>query len=300
MPNRGWKRLFLQTERLTGEGNYPIEAYSEFMPPPRLGLSSYMRRNTGFFNEKDPWGWPVTEYEEAFQLVPGLQSVAQQILGALVRLARGEPTHGISRSNLSGNRYWPQELAQHARSLAHERFVAILPLALSRTQDDKGRVRWTLFGGSEQGPARAFWRGFYTAPRREVPEECGIGFFQKLLNEAYGERIEVPGALHRAGFRILFRNEAHVDEPRPPWTFPYLWAAGQPLDGVKYLWTFLPFGELPDAAVSRQLAILGSAGLRASGAGTSPRSPDPVASLRRAPRGPARTARSPVGLDARA
>lgn len=247
MPNRGWKRLFLQTERFTGEGKYPIAAYSEFMPPPRLGLSPYMRRNTGFFDEEDPWGWPVTEYEEAFQLVPGLQSVAQQILGALVRVARGEPAHGISRNNLIGNLYWPEELAQHAGSLAHERFVAILPLALSRTQDDKGRVRWTLFGGSEQGPARSFWKGFFTAPRREVPEDCGMGFFQKLLSEAYGEQTDIPGALHRVGFRILFRNGAPADEPRPTWTSPYLWAAGQPLDGVKYLLTFLPFGELPAA-----------------------------------------------------
>ena len=33
-------------------------------------------------------------------------------------------------------------------------------------KDDKGRLRWTLFGSSEQGPARPFWRGFFTAPRR--------------------------------------------------------------------------------------------------------------------------------------
>jgi hypothetical protein len=206
-----------------------------------------MRRNSGFFNEGDPWGWPVTEYEEAFQLVPGLQSVAQQILGALVHLARGEPAHSISRHKLTENPYWPAELAQHAGSLAHERFVAILPLALSRTQDDKGRVRWTLFGGSEQGPARAFWKGFFTAPKREVPEECGLGFFQKLLGEAYGEPIENSSALQRAGFRILCWNEAPADEPRPTWTSSYLWTAGQPLDGVKYLLTFLPFGELPAA-----------------------------------------------------
>lgn len=252
MTIRGWKRLFVEADRFAGEGGYPIEAYSEFMPPPRLGCCPYTRRNTGFFAEEDPWGWPVTEYEEAFQLVPGLQSVAQQIMGTLMHLARGEPAHGISRNKLIDNPYWPEELAQRAGSLAHERFVLILPLALSRTQDDKGRVRWTLFGGSDQGPARAFWKGFFTAPRREVPQEQALNFFQRLISETYGQPIEDPGGLYRAGFRILFQDDVQPvagaqKDPRPAWTLSYLWTTGQSLDGVKYLLTFVPFGDLPAA-----------------------------------------------------
>ena len=80
--------------------------------------------------------------------------------------------------------------------------MLLLPLALSKTQDDKGRVRWTLFGGSEQGPAKAFWKGFYTAPRREVPREWSEGFIRRLLAAAYGEKPEALADLRKAGFRV--------------------------------------------------------------------------------------------------
>ena len=46
----------------------------------------------------------------------------------------------------------------------------LLPLALSQTHDDKARVTWTVYGASEQGPARPFWNSFYTAPGVELPE----------------------------------------------------------------------------------------------------------------------------------
>ena len=79
------------------------------------------------------------------------------------------------------NPYWPPELAAHAGKLPHEHYVVLLPLALSRTQDDKGRVRWTFFGSSEQGPSWAFWKGFHSGPTEELPEERGIDFFRRLL-----------------------------------------------------------------------------------------------------------------------
>ncbi len=114
MNQDGWKRLIADAGGFAGEGNCPIPAYSEYMPAPQIGLSLYSRRGTSFFAKDDPWGWPVTEYEEAFQLGPGLQSIANQIMIALVRLARGEPAHGIARANLIGNPYWPRELADRA------------------------------------------------------------------------------------------------------------------------------------------------------------------------------------------
>src|SRR5207245_261141 len=103
----------------------------------------------------------------------------------------------------AGNPYWPPELAQSAGALAHERYVVLLPLALSRTQDDKGRVRWTFFGGSEQGPARTFWRGFFAAPGRELPASEAIGFFQRLLAAAYPETRGADADLLGVGFRIF-------------------------------------------------------------------------------------------------
>ena len=87
--------------------------------------------------------------------------------------------------------------------MPHERYVVFLPLALSQTQDDKGRVRWTFFGSSEQGPDRAFWKSFYRAPGREHPPEYAVDFIRRLLHAAYGETPERLADLRRAGFRIL-------------------------------------------------------------------------------------------------
>jgi hypothetical protein len=222
------------------------------MPAPRLGPKPYGRGDLSLFPDKDPWGWNVSEYEEAFQLRPGLECLAKQFVGAMVHLGRGEPAHGISRGKLADNPYWPAALAQRAGSLPHERYVVLMPLALSRTQDDKGRLRWTFFGGSEQGPARAFWKGFYSAPGREIAEDEVLGFIRRLLAAAYGEPAKNLVDLRRAGFRILPRKEGSPtsswrEGPLPQWTAPFLWTPRQSPKSVKYLLTFRPFGELPEA-----------------------------------------------------
>ena len=188
MPRQGWKQLFSGWPPRNGKLRYPITAYSEFMPPPRLGLKAYGWHDPLLFRDDDPWGWHVTEYEAAFELEPGLKSLAHHLLLAFERLGHCEPTHGFARPKLKGNPYWPQEL-QEAGAPGHERYVILLSLALSRTQDDKGRVRWTLLGGSEQGPSRAFWKSFYTDPEHELPAEQGLGFLRALLADAYGEPV---------------------------------------------------------------------------------------------------------------
>ena len=163
-PRPGWQGLFEPAAEPPG----PIAAYSEFMPPPRV--ARLRGDDPSPFAEGDPWGWHVTEREEAFELRPGLEQVAAQVVGALARLGRGEPAHGIARAKLVDNPYWPPELAARggdARARAVRR--ACCRWRSRSTQDDKGRVRWTLFGGSEQGPARAFWRGFFDGPGRERP-----------------------------------------------------------------------------------------------------------------------------------
>ena len=110
-----------------------------------------------------------------------------------------------------------------------------MPLALSRTQDDKGRVRWTFFGGSEQGPAKAFWRSFYTAPGHEVPEEQALDFFRRLLSSAYGEPSEKLADLRQSGFRILTSEQcqSNIFSPWsegtiPSWAYRYLWSKDDP------------------------------------------------------------------------
>ena len=63
-------------------------------------------------------------------------------------------------------------------------YVLLLPVALSITQDFMAHLRWTVFGNSEQGPARAFWKSFWTAPDAEMPAEQALDFFRTLLGRA--------------------------------------------------------------------------------------------------------------------
>lgn len=258
MPTSGWKRLLGGVPWFRGQDSYPLAAYSEFMPPPRLALKPYPHAEPEpypFF-AGDPFGWQVTEYEEALELRPGLEQVASQVLTALAHLGNGQPAHGIARGKLHDNPCWPPELAKKAGSLPHERYVVLMPLALARTQDDKGRLRWTVFGGSQQGPARPFFRSFFTAPRQERPAEEGLDFFRRLLAAAYGERVEELTDLRRAGFRIFPDSKStgyRAEGPWPNWMNDLLWghsSSRQSLRGVRYLLTFTPFALLP-ASVRR-------------------------------------------------
>lgn len=244
MSLRGWEAL-VETCSMSGEGQYPIAAYSEFMPPVRIGCRPYHGEGDGFFLKDNPLGFPVTEYEEAFELRPGLENIAHQVLGALQHLVRGEPAERLSKNKLTDNPYWPPELARQGGAPRHERFVVILPLALSLTQDDKGRRRWTFFGGSEQGPFRPFWKSFFTSPGSEIPPERAMGLVRTLLNAAYGEPLEERTDLLRAGFRIFAGDGDPQRALRPAWTSAFLWTPEMSLRGVKYLLNFEPFGSLP-------------------------------------------------------
>ena len=250
MARKGWKQLLAGTSWYCRSKRFPILAYSEFMPPPRLGRKPYGSHDPTLFKPSDPFGWNVTEYEETMELRPGLQFLATQLVHVVEHLGLGRPAHGISRPKLEGNPYWPEELAVHAGRLPHERYVVIAPLALSRTQDDKGRVRWTLFGGSEHGPATAFWKGFFTEPGQEMATDAALGFFRRLLATAYGDcRPSNCTICTRPAFascrdwttpRCPTRNE-----DLPSWTERYLLADGARLSRVRYLLTFRPFGSLP-------------------------------------------------------
>jgi len=247
---QGWHKLLTGYPWFSGEGNYPIAAYSEFMPPPRVGRKPYGSIDHGLYCGDDPFGWLVSEYEEALEIQPGLEMIAKELVHVLHHLGRGEPAHGIARKKLDGNPYWPADLAASGAP-PHERYVLLFPLALSKTQDDKGRVRWTLFGGSEQGPAKAFWRSFLSAPRREAPREWSEGFIRRLLAAAYDQKPEELVNLRKAGFRVFTDPQAALlpswkEEPIPQWTEPYRWEKGS-LRGVRYLLTFCPWEFLPAA-----------------------------------------------------
>jgi hypothetical protein len=249
MARQGWKRLLAGMSQFRSPGRFPLEAYSEFMPPPRLGRKPYGDQDPILFDEDDPLGWHVSEYEEVMELRPGLEHLAGQLVHAMEHLGCGRPAHGIARAKLEGNPYWPSDLAEHAGRLPHEHYVVIAPLALSRTQDDKGRVRWTLFGGSEHGPARAFWKGFFTEPGCEVAAEAGLGFLRRLLAAVYHESADALKDLRKVGFRILpgigdSSLPYPQDEELPSWTKPYCLTDEKRLRGVRYLLTFRPFDSL--------------------------------------------------------
>src|SRR5512136_1562470 len=120
MTVHGWKRLIADGNFCWGEGEYSIPAYSEFMPAPKLLRKPYGEIIAPAFAEEDPWGWPVSEYEEAFELRPGLEHIAREILESLLKLGEGQSAHGLSRKKLENNPYWPVELADHAGMLKHE------------------------------------------------------------------------------------------------------------------------------------------------------------------------------------
>ena len=217
--NRGWRALTDSASWYRRAGRYPIPAYSEFMPPPRLGRKPCGEIDETLFARDDPFGWRVSAHEEEHELRPGLQHIAGELLHVVERLGRGDPAHGIAHNELRNNPFWPDELQQPGAP-PHERFVLILPLALSRTQDDKGRIRWTLFGGSEEGPARPFWRG--------ASDEA---FVDRLLHEAYHDRD---------GLRVF------DDSPElPKWAARRRWRVGDSLRGVRYVLTFEAFAKLP-------------------------------------------------------
>ena len=181
---KGWQKLLTGYPWLNVDGSYPLTAYSEYMPPPKLGRKPLGRVDYGLFPENDPYGWLITEMEEEYELRPGIEHVGRQIMSGLMRLGKGlteHVIHGHGGLNLKDNPYWPPELALRAGTLDQERYVALLPLMLSRTQDDKGRITWTLFGNSIHGPDQAFWKSFYTSPGEEAPVHESVAFFTQPL-----------------------------------------------------------------------------------------------------------------------
>ncbi len=258
---KGWEKLIEGFPWFAGAGQYPIPAYSEFMPSPRLGFSLYGEFDPSVFSREDPYGWLISEMEEECELKAGLENIANQVLGQLVKLGSGQPAPHIAGHrgrNLQDNPYWPPELAARAGSLYHEHYVIFLPLALSKTQDDLGRVRWTFFGNSEQGPERAFWKGFYSAPGEELSEQESLSFLLRLLTGVYDEKVDNLAQLARIGFCILpsEKNDRFPywnEELLPSWTRPLLMQERPALDQIRYLLTFRAFSQLPALVKERYL-----------------------------------------------
>jgi len=259
----GWGKLVTGYPWFAGENKYPIQAYSEFMPPLKTGISPINGSIYPWvFSESDMFGWRVLEVEEEYQLRPGMEMIAGQIFKDIILLRNGmlpKQLTGHDQKNINDNLFWSEELASAVGSLKHERYVTFLPFSLSKTKDDKGRIRWTLFGASEQGPEKAFWKSFYKSPDTELPETVFLSVMQQVFNEAYGISIESPEHLKNIGFRILPSGGTlpfsyWQMEKLPSWTKNFLVTPGDPYDDVKYLLTFCPFSKLPDVVKQKYLS----------------------------------------------
>ena len=230
--NRGWSHIEAEARHaFSGDGRFPLPAYSELMPPPWVGIKPYKPRRhdsaaTAMATAEDTLD--ISEYEQAQELGPGLGQVATRVLVELRRLESGKG-HGLPGSMLDGNAAWTAELAAAAAQgrLAKRDIAIALTLALSRTQDDKGNVRWTLFGTSHDGAAAAFWSSF----DHDEPER-----FVRVLSFMSGG---VASSMERV--RVL----APAQEV-PAFLRPLLLDEAAPLpDGLAAVVTFRPWSALP-------------------------------------------------------
>jgi hypothetical protein len=204
-----------------GAGRFPLRAYSEFMPPPYVGIKPYAPSRgqaSTTFAVSGGDTLDIDEYEQAHDIEPGLDRIANHIASELGKLCGGHP-RALSKTLLEGNPAWPPEIATAALAgkLKHDPVVVICTVALSRTQDDKGNDRWTLFGASHDGPAAAFWLGLDEARLTELLGWAQLDGAWRIL----ASPEEVPAALHA---RLL---------------------EGASLTGVRVLVTFEPFARLP-------------------------------------------------------
>jgi Peptidase family M28 len=244
----GWSLFERESEQaLVGRGRFPIRAYSEFMPPPYVGIKPYAPKRASDACTARATGdeiLEITEYEQVEELVPGLRRIATLLLNEIAKLAHGG-SHLFSRSLLAGNPAWPTALGEAAsrRGFLEETFSVAIPLALSRTQDDKGNVRWTLFGCSHEGASRPFWASF---------ADDDAASFARVTAWMAGRELD-PREV---------RVWAHEREALPGFVESIRLKNADALEGVKALVTFEPFELLPEgvrrAYLERKLALLPS------------------------------------------
>ena len=271
MSGAGWRALVRDSGCFRGEGRFPIAAYSEFMPPPRIGIKpSGAFEYESPFQDDDPWGWRITVKEQEHELIPGLPLVGRQIVQRMMALAGASGVHRTGYYHFRANPWWPEML--HGHVLADERHVFLSPIALSKTQDDKGRVRWTFFGASCDGPARGFWRSFFRAPEVEIPEAEALDRIRQILGAIYGHSPDQLRDLKALGFRIrpaglMPDRPEWIEGPLPAWTKPLL-LDDSDRDSCRHLLTFTPFALLPEplqqAYLSGRLHLLPSPASMAS------------------------------------
>lgn len=75
--SHGWKKILNDYPLNTHYKDTQIHAYSEFMPSPKVGISPYGDIDYSIFDEKDIYGWTISEMEEEIELKPGIEHVGK-------------------------------------------------------------------------------------------------------------------------------------------------------------------------------------------------------------------------------
>ena len=245
-----WEQLEAEArDAFVGEGRFPLPAYSEYMPSPYVVLKPYgggRAAGASTVGASSDDAMDITEHEQAHELGPGLAKIASHLLTELDRLVRGTP-HEFSRTLLDENPAWPRALAESApaRRAAGEPVVIALALALSRTEDDKGNSRWTLFGVSHDGPGAAFWRSF-TGQDPDGDRARFAGFVAWATQGASRTGAPLDGVRIVADDAELpaFARRLRLEETDPL----------DGVDGVHTVVTFRPFATLPAPVREKYLA----------------------------------------------
>ena len=92
------------------------------MPPVRLGLRPYGMRDNLMLSEDDPWGWPISEYEEGLTLRPGLRIWPTTSWKARP-LCRRDVDSLHFQEQAGTESVLAQRVTTRAKALDHERFV---------------------------------------------------------------------------------------------------------------------------------------------------------------------------------
>ena len=224
MAAMGWKRLLADGREFRRPGRFPIAAYSEFMPPPRLVRKPYGTEEPGPYAADDPSGWQVSEYEEALQLRPGLEHLAAELIHAMEHLGNGRPAHGISRARLADNPFWPPELADRAGTLAARairRSRPVGPLADAGRQG-AGPLDALRRQRARAGP-RPSGRDFGPPPAASCPPRppwassaaCST---RPMASRLAGRPISAGPASASCPARPTRRSRIADKEPLPSWT----------------------------------------------------------------------------------
>ncbi len=253
----GWHRLIPPDDCFRGEGNYRLDAYSEFMPPPRVGWKPYGGRgpNPELFSPDDPFGWHVGEFEEALELQPGWPRSAGKCSASLPACSTATRTPGSQpspcRTIRTGRPNWRP--SRSCRTIGASRCCR-WPCPAPRTT----RAACAGRSSATASRGRAGRSGRASSPRRI--RNCRPMRRRLLLPTAAGRlrregrrcRRAAAGRLpHPARRRAALRRSG--PKTLPSWTADFL-LSERAREVPKYLLTFRPFGRLPAAVRKAYLA----------------------------------------------